>query len=111
MRRSPVVSTLFVAAACWLAAGPGAVSLQVAAACRHHAMHMTGPASMPSQGPCFCDQMPTGFAVVTAPWVPAPAEFAPAVTLPIVAHRDASPFPPPSSHSVSPEPPPPNAAA
>src|SRR5260370_33514089 len=57
MRRRSTVLTL--AAACWLAAGPGFVGLEAALLCHHHygAMGEHHGHSMPSDGPCVCDQM------------------------------------------------------
>src|SRR6266511_3498742 len=77
MRPRSLLPTLLVAAAAWLAAGPGGVTLQAIAACRHHASapgaHHGHDANLPPGTPCFCDEMTGGSDVALAPAVPAPA--------------------------------------
>jgi hypothetical protein len=76
---------LVLAAACWLAGGPGGITLKAWAACRHHAAtsgagahgHHT-PAVPPAPGtPCFCDQMTGGGDLLPAAELVAPAAVAP----------------------------------
>jgi hypothetical protein len=82
MRRGSLLPTLLLAAGAWLAAGPGGITVQVIAACRHH---MSAHAShrqpqIPSGTPCFCGDMSGGADVLLAPAVPAP-QFDAAVVL------------------------------
>src|SRR2546422_983774 len=59
MRRTLRLILFTLAAACWLAAGPGGATLQGVLACRHHALHQSHPGhtGAPKDGPCFCGQM------------------------------------------------------
>jgi hypothetical protein len=113
MRRGSTVLALTLAAACWLAAGPGFVGLEAALLCHHHygAMGQHHRHSMPSDGPCFCDQM-IGALDTAAPDVlaspPAPAVITVARFVP---EAPVSRFPLPPSPSFIPETPPPNACA
>ena len=110
MRRAPPLVLFSFAALCWLAAGPGGVTVQALAACRHHAMHQShaGHGGAPSDGPCFCDEMTGGsdLAVSTAmPTPPAPsAVVAGAERVAVFPSR----FPIPPSPVFAPTPPPPN---
>jgi hypothetical protein len=112
MRRRSLLPTLLVAAAAWLAAGPGGVTLQAIAACRHHApvpgAHHGHDATLPPGTPCFCGEMTGGSDVALAPAVPAPQLFAIAVA----GAEQEVPFPlPPSPFprcNAAPIPPPPN---
>jgi hypothetical protein len=113
MRRRSTVLALTLAAACWLAAGPGFVGLEAALLCRHHygAMGHQHGHPMPADGPCFCDQM-IGTLDAAAPHAvpdaPAPA----AVTAErFVPEPAVSRFPLPPSPSFAPETPPPIASA
>jgi hypothetical protein len=111
MSRFAPRTILVVAAACWLAAGPGGVVVKAALAC-HHASglvqhtHMGHGARAPGDGPCFCGQMIGAFDQAVSIAVPAVATPAAAVT-PIVTLTAASLFLLPPSPTVSPETPPP----
>src|SRR5712692_2926170 len=115
MRRPAVRTLLLLAAACWLAAGPGGLTLRALLACQHahaaagHAGHH-GPVA-PSDAPCFCADM-TGASDLTtvSPAVPAP-ELLPVVAAQVVPLTDASRFPLPPSPAFSPESPPPDPCA
>ena len=109
MRATPRLVLFTLAAACWLAAGPGGGTVREWLACRHHAAHhMAGRhPPTPADGPCFCDQM-TGaldLAVSTAVPTPLVPQVAP---LPLVVEpAHPSLFPVPSSPAFTPTPPPP----
>lgn len=113
MRRRSTVLALTLAAACWLAAGPGFVGLEAALLCRHHygAMGHHHGHQMPSDGPCFCDQM-IGALDAAAPDV-LPDTAAPLVVTVtrLVPPARLSRFPVPLSPSFTPETPPPIALA
>ena len=107
--------TLLVAAAAWVAAGPGGVTLQAIAVCRHHrpagVAHHGHDAKLPPGTPCFCDEMTGGSDVALAPAVPAPA----AIPVLVAGAEGAmlvplppSPFP---GFIAAPIPPPPNPLA
>src|SRR5207245_10590172 len=70
MRSAPGLVLFMLAAACWLAAGPGGETTRALLACSHEAMHHTGRGhhSTPTGGPCFCDPIGAGarLAVSTA---------------------------------------------
>jgi hypothetical protein len=74
MRRGSLLPTLLLAAGAWLAAGPGGITVQVIAACRHHmSAHASHhPPQLPTGTPCFCGEMSGGADVLLAPAVPAP---------------------------------------
>ena len=112
MRTSPKWLFLTLAAACWLAAGPGGLTVREVLVCRHHvAHHMAGhhPAS-PADGPCLCDQMTgVGLDVAVSTAVPTPLGHDVAIAPPIADMPRAVPFPIPHSPSFAPTPPPPNA--
>ncbi len=113
MRRRSTVLALTLAAACWLAAGPGFVGLEAALLCHHHygAMGQHHGHPMPADGPCFCDQM-VGALDTAAPDALAAAPAPVAITVDrFVPDADPSPFPVPRSPSFTPETPPPNAHA
>src|SRR5713226_6864432 len=62
MRHGSLLPTLLLAAGPWLAAGPGGITVQAIAACRHH---MSAHAShhqpqVPAGTPCFCGDMSGG---------------------------------------------------
>jgi hypothetical protein len=110
MRRAAHLTLLPLAAACWLAAGPGALTVRALLDCRHdhavggHAGHVPGP----GEGPCFCADM-TGASNLAAvsPAVPAPEPLA-VLGAPVVASTDPSAFPLPPSPAFAPESPPPD---
>ena len=112
--RAPFLAVLSLAAACWLAAGPGGVVVRAVLACRHATMLMhhghAGHAKTPAGGPCFCSQMVGGFdqalSVAMPAVVPSPATGV-AVSMP--AHTSPVPLPP--SPTLTPPTPPPNTAA
>ncbi|HEV2751450.1 MAG TPA: hypothetical protein VGV12_13085 [Gemmatimonadales bacterium] len=109
--RSILRLTFFcLAAACWLAAGPGGETTRALLACSHEAMHHAGGAhhSMPTDGPCFCDQMGGGLDLAVSTAVPTPPTPQVALTAPIARVADAAPFTLPRSPAFSPVPPPPN---
>src|SRR6266700_5148749 len=74
MRSAPRSILFTLAAACWLAAGPGGLTVREVLVCRHHAAHHTAghhPAS-PADGPCFCDQMAGALHLAVSTAVPPP---------------------------------------
>ena len=98
-----------LAAACWLAAGPGGGTVRELLVCRHHAAHHMGgqhPAS-PADGPCFCAEMTGGLDLVVSTAVPTPET--PGLTLVAPAALPTAPslYPLPSSPAFTPTPPPP----
>ena len=96
---------LTLAAACWLAAGPGFVGLEAALLCHYHEHHMS------HDGPCFCAQM-GGALDATAPDALAHAPAPVAITVErLVPDAHASLFPIPPSPSFTPDTPPPIALA
>src|SRR5712691_10185996 len=113
MRRSATVALLSLAAACWLAAGPGGLTLRAVLACQHHhaaAGHAGhhGPAA-PSDAPCFCADMTGASDLATvSPAVPAPEPLPAVVAAGVVPLTDAARFPLPPSPAFSPESPPPD---
>src|SRR2546422_11744830 len=115
MRRPAVRTLLVLAAACWLAAGPGGLTLRALLACQHHhagaghAGHHGSP-SAPSDAPCFCADMTGASDLATvSPAAPA-SEPLPVVAAAAVAVAEPSLFPLPSSPAFSPESPPPDCA-
>src|SRR3989442_1459254 len=116
MRRRAVRTLLLLAAACWLGAGPGGLTLRALLACQHHhraAGHAGhhGPPSVPSDAPCFCADMTGASDLATvSPAVPVP-ELLPVLTAPVIAFTNPSPFPLPPSPSFAPESPPPDPRA
>ena len=99
---------LVVAAACWLAAGPGGLVVKAALACHaatmaaHHE-HMGHGGRVPAGGPCFCGQMVGAFdqaVSVAVPSLPIPASATPG---PIVTVANSSLFPLPPSPVAVPE--------
>lgn len=105
---------LALAAACWLAAGPGGVPIQAAIACQHHALHQplhAGHPAAPTDGPCFCDEMSRGLDLAVSAAVPAPVVAAAILTPSHDALPPLSPFPLPHSPSFAPESPPPDEPA
>ena len=110
MRSTPRLILFTLAAACWLAAGPGGATLQGALACRHHATHQSHPnhGGAPADGPCFCGEMTGSADLALSVAVPAPLPASPAITLPEQMLVYPSHFPLPPSPSFSPTPPPPN---
>ena len=113
MRRRSTELALTLAAACWLAAGPGFVGLEAALLCRHHygAMGQHHGYPMPADGPCFCDQM-IGALDTAAPDAIAQAPAPAVITVDrLIPAAEASRFPVPPSPFFTPETPPPNACA
>jgi hypothetical protein len=110
MRRTPRLILFTLAAACWLAAGPGGATLQGVLACRHHALHQSHPGhtGAPTDGPCFCGQMTGSADLALSVAVPAPLPASPAIAMPQQIPVYPSLFPLPPSPSFSPTPPPPN---
>ncbi|HYT03316.1 MAG TPA: hypothetical protein VEM13_00370 [Gemmatimonadales bacterium] len=104
-------------AACWLAAGPGGVTVQALLACRHHPVHHShtghhrAPTGGAGGGACFCDEMTGGVDLAVSPAVPTPlpAEFV--IGAPLAVASSPSLFPLPSSPSFPPVSPPPNVLA
>ena len=116
MRRSATVVLTALAAACWLAAGPGGLTVRALLACQHHhaaaghAGHHGSP-SAPTDAPCFCADMTGASDLATvSPAAPAP-EPLPVVAAAAVAVAEPSLFPLPSSPVFSPESPPPELCA
>ncbi len=99
-----------LAAACWLAAGPGGVTVQALLACRHHAMHQSheGHAGAPANGPCFCGEMAGGSDVAVSTAAPTPPVASPALAIPNAVPMYPRLFPLPPSPVFPPTPPPPN---
>src|SRR3989442_6370365 len=116
MRQATTLIVLLLAAGCWLAAGPGGLTVRALLACRHHhaaAGHAGhhGPLSVPSDAPCFCADMTGASDLATvSPAVPVP-ELLPVLTAPVIAFTDPSPVPRPPSPSFAPESPPPDPCA
>jgi hypothetical protein len=113
MRRAAALSVYALAAACWLAGGPGGVTLDALLACRHHQAHHThaGHTGTPPDGPCFCSEMTGASDQAISPAVPAsPPEQPGLATAPHLA-TPSSPVSLPPSPSFAPESPPPNALA
>src|SRR2546427_12995644 len=101
MRRSATVALMALAAVCWLAAGPGGLTVRALLACQNphaaagHAGHH-GPLSAPSDAPCFCADM-TGvsdLATVSPAVLPVP-ELLPAPPAPGGPFVAPSPLPRP----------------
>jgi hypothetical protein len=99
-----------LAAACWLAAGPGGETTRALLACSHEAMHHAGGGhhSAPTDGPCFCDQMAGGLDLAVSTAAPTPPVPSPGVVVPTVLLMNPSTFPLPPSPAFSPLFPPPN---
>ncbi len=108
----PSLPVLVLAALCWLAAGPGCVTLQAIIACTHHAApqghrhHGTAPTG----APCFCDHMTGASDQVVSVALPA-APVAAALSVPGVRADEASRISLPTSRTPTPESPPPIALA
>jgi hypothetical protein len=103
---------LAVAAACWLAAGPGGIVVKAALACSQASMlahhgHMGHGARTPSEGPCFCSQMVSAFDQAVSIAMPPLMMLAAATVNPIVTVGASSLFSLPPSPVVVPETPPP----
>jgi hypothetical protein len=117
MRSTPRLVLFTLAAACWLAAGPGGTTTRALLACHHHAAHHAAGGGghhsfpVPSDGPCFCDEMTGVLDLVVSTAVPTPPLALPAVAAPPRAVVDSLLFPLPPSPSFAPAPPPPNAVA
>src|SRR2546425_1767334 len=113
MRRVAGLTAYALAAACWLAAGPGGVTVDALIACRHHQAHHAhgGHADVPSNGPCFCGEMTGGSDLVMSPAVPAPLVAPPVVAVVLCCASPPAPFPPPPSPSLPPPTPPPHPPA
>src|SRR3989442_6996501 len=113
MRRVATLTAYALAAACWLAAGPGGATVDALIACRHHQAHHAhgGHAGAPSNGPCFCGEMTGGSDLVMSPAVPAAPVARPRMA--VSAPRRAPPAPvlPPPSPSASPSHAPPHRLA
>src|SRR5205823_1713775 len=74
----------FRTAACWLFAGPGGATARALLACRHHATHHAagGHHTVPSDGPCFCDEMTGGSDLALSVAVAEPPPTSPAIATP-----------------------------
>ena len=108
MRGTPRLVLFTLAAACWLAAGPGGGTVREWLACRHHAAHhMAGQHPSPADGPCFCDQMTGGLDLTVSTAVPTPLVPHVPTQPPVVESSPASRIPHPASPTYSPTPPPP----
>src|SRR6266700_7652934 len=111
MRSAPRSILFTLAAACWLAAGPGGLTVREVLVCRHHAAHHTAghhPAS-PADGPCFCDQMAGALDLAVSTAVPTPLAPPLSSLPPVAAPSPLSRVPSPQSPAFPPVPPPPNA--
>ena len=103
-------SVVVLAAACWLAAGPGGLVLRQALACREAMAAHHGPHGhhMPSgEGPCFCAQMVGAFDQTVSATMPSVAATGTVGAGAHVTVADPSPFPLPPSPTQAPETPPP----
>src|SRR2546427_12712036 len=115
MRRPAVRTLLVLAAACWLAAARGGLTLRALVACQHHQpgpghAGPHGPPSVPSDAPCFCADMTGASDLATvSPAAPAPEPLR-VVAAAEVAVADPSLLPLPPSPAFSPESPPPDCA-
>jgi hypothetical protein len=116
-----MLTFFLIAAACWIAAGPGGVTVQALIACHHHhASHAPHAPPAPQaphtpqshdgdpDGPCFCDEMMGGWTVALSPALPAPVVAPPSVPTSTRVRPYQSPFLPPPSLLLAPESPPPN---
>ena len=95
---------------CWMVAAPVATFAQIAAACRHQAMHQGMHHGTPSHAPCWCGEM-TGNSPLLASDAPAlPADWSvPRFGAALLTRVSAlSSDAPPISPSYAPTPPPPN---
>src|SRR5256885_6903002 len=101
-----------LAAACWLAAGPGGATTRALLVCHHHATHHAAARgahhTLPSDGPCFCDEMTGGLDLALSTAVPTPEMPGLTPVAPTAQPSDPSLFPLPASPSFAPIPPPPN---
>src|SRR5437879_13517113 len=94
MRQATTLTVLLLAAGCWLAGGPGGLTLRALLACQHHhaaAGHAGhhGPVA-PSDAPCFCADMTGASDLATvSPAVPVP-ELLPVLTAPVIAFANPS---------------------
>jgi hypothetical protein len=111
MRRAFALVPFVLAALCWVAAGPGDVTLRALMACRPDAMHMGHHDARPPDGPCFCGQMTGGWDLAVSPAVPAPLAAPAAIPAPAAEPNVPSRFPLPSSPAFPPVSPPPNGLA
>jgi len=111
MRRAAAFTVYALAAACWLAGGPGGATVDALIACRHHLAHQAhaGHAGAPTDGPCFCGEMTGGAELAVSAALPAQLPVGPVVAIALRTSSPAVPFPLPPSPSFAPEPPPPNA--
>lgn len=111
MRSAPRSLLFTLAAACWLAGGPGGLTVRELLVCRHHAAHhMAGQhPTTPTDGACFCDQMTGALDVAVSTAVPTPLVPQLAILPAVVRPVPPSLFPLPASPFYSPTPPPPNA--
>ena len=110
MRSSPRLVLFTLAAACWLFAGPGGATARALLACHHHATHHAAGRhhTVPSDGPCFCDEMTGGLDLVVSTAVPTPETPGLTLVAPAARQSDPSLFHLPPSPSFSPTTPPPN---
>src|ERR1700680_4149793 len=100
-RRVPFRAVFWLAATCWLAAGPGGVVVKAALACHHASMVAHhGP------GPCFCNRMMGAFDHTVSVALRAVTPVAPVRAAPGVAVGKSARFPLPPSPVPSPETPP-----
>jgi hypothetical protein len=109
MRSDPRSILFTLAAAGWLAAGPGGLTVREVLVCRHHvAHHMAGEhPTTPGDGPCFCDHMTSGVDLVVSTAIQTPAPPVVSVGTPATGPSPDSPDPSPRSPSFPPTPPPP----
>ncbi len=97
-----------------MAAGPGGATTRALLACYHHATHHAaggggrGHHTLPSDGPCFCDEMTSGLDLAVSMAVPTPDMPGLTPVAPTAQPSDPSLFPLPASPSFAPTPPPPN---
>jgi hypothetical protein len=101
-RHAPFRAVFWLAATCWLAAGPGGVVVKAVLACHHATMVAHhGP------GPCFCSQMTGAFDQAVSVALPAVTLVAPLRAVPGAPAVESARFPLPPSPVTSPETPPP----
>jgi hypothetical protein len=104
MRRphAPFRAVFWLAATCWVAAGPGGVVVKAALACHHATMVAHhGP------GPCFCSQMMGAFDQTVSVEMPAVTPVASLCVTPGAPVVESARVPVPPSPVTSPETPPP----
>src|SRR2546426_2694372 len=109
MRRAAAFTVYALAAACWLAGGPGGATVDALIACRHHLAHQAhaGHAGAPTDGPCFCGEMTGGSVLAGLPALPAQLSLGALGGVALRTPPPPTPLPLPPSPPFPPQPPPP----